>query len=105
MFHRLLAVACLLLASGSAYADPQSTYQWMLTQQIVASAQSQGGVATVIVGAHFFNGNFASQQGLCGTLLQYLQSQDSGVQQFALVDSYGNPVGTYSAGSLTLTNH
>ena len=85
-----------------AHADPASTYQWMLTNGVIASAQSQNGVATAVIGPHFYDTDAPSLQALSVTLLTYLQSQDAAAQSFTVVDTLGNPVGQFANGALTL---
>jgi len=102
--RRQLGLAFLaLVLVAAAQADPASTVQKLIGYQIIVSAQSQNGVGVVTVGSEFPNGDFQSQQVLCGTILAYLQGLDPSVQQFTLVDGSGNNVGTYSAGQLILS--
>ena len=111
MTRYMTTVAC-LLASFAAFADPASTLKVLQRESIVLSAQVQGGAGVVVIGPHFFNSDFNSQQVISGTLLSYLQGQASAsqspqapgpsVQQFTLQNPDSSTAGTYSNGVLTL---
>ena len=109
---RLMLAVTVLVCSVAAHADPASTLKVLQREKIVLSAQMQGGNGVVVIGPHFFNSDFNSQQTISGTLLSYLQTQSpvtqgpqtpgSTVQQFTLVNPDNSAAGTFANGVLTI---